>query len=223
MARAAVTRASGMPTANALVSLQFYHIVWVQPLVVADRAQDVHISLSLEEGTNAHQLGPIHYEIYTENGQRSIHSQGITTFAEMEESTLDLAALQAKIDTPGPDCESFYRALRDSGLHHGPAYRGLSRLYGSAEDAVILARLELPAIVSQTLATPTDSGPDRFLLHPGLMDAALQASAALYSDSGHNPPALPFALDELQLHGRCTRTMWAVVRPAKGVASDKIR
>nr|BAP05591.1 CalC [uncultured Candidatus Entotheonella sp.] len=223
MARAAITQASGMPTANELLSLQFHNIVWVQPLVVADRAQDVHISLALEEGAEADRLGPIHFEVYTDNGQRAVHSQGIATFADFEESTLDLTALQAEIDRPGPDCESFYRAFRDAGLHHGPAYRGLSQLHSSAKESVILARLELPAMVSETLTTPTDAGADRFLLHPSMMDAALQASAALYTDSDHHAPALPFALDELQIHGRCTQTMWAVVRPAAGVASDKIR
>ena len=62
-------------------------------------------------------------------------------------------------------------------------------------DLTILAKLILPSTVSNT--------GDQFVLHPSLMDAALQASLGLIINTGEPvSPPLPFALEELLASGK---------------------
>jgi hypothetical protein len=61
------------------------------------------------------------------------------------------------------------------------------------------------------------------VLHPGMTDAALQASIGLMQGTDEKKPRLPFALDELEVFGECTRTMWVYVRYSEGChAGDNI-
>ncbi len=73
-----------------------------------------------------------------------------------------------------------------------------------------LARLVLPDVASR-------AGGD-FILHPSVMDGALQASLALYGDAQDGGTAVPFALDRIDILRPTDREMWAHVRqrPATG-------
>ncbi|MFY0578026.1 SDR family NAD(P)-dependent oxidoreductase [Cystobacter fuscus] len=66
----------------------------------------------------------------------------------------------------------------------------------------VLAKLSLPQAVEDTL--------DQFVLHPSLLDAALQASIGLLRTT--DDPYLPYAMEELEILGPCTSTMWAWIR-----------
>jgi len=71
-----------------------------------------------------------------------------------------------------------------------------------AGGAQVLARLELPSSVEETL--------DDYVLHPEIMDAALQASVGLPAgDEAAGQPLLPFALEEVLIVSAC---------PARGCA-----
>ncbi|WP_039807219.1 polyketide synthase dehydratase domain-containing protein, partial [Pelosinus sp. HCF1] len=57
-----------------------------------------------------------------------------------------------------------------------------------------------------------------------IMDSALQASMGLMIGSGSLKPALPFALQELELMEACTSSMWAAVRYSLGSkGEDKVQ
>ena len=51
-----------------------------------------------------------------------------------------------------------------------------------------------------------------YLLHPSLLDAALQGVIALFAGDGTIRPALPFALRELEVFGSCPDRMWVWIR-----------
>lgn len=55
-----------------------------------------------------------------------------------------------------------------------------------------------------------------FVLHPSLLDSALQGAIALREGvfDGSAKPSLPFALESLRVYGPCTSAMLAWVRPA---------
>ncbi|HEY7767596.1 polyketide synthase dehydratase domain-containing protein, partial [Longimicrobium sp.] len=82
-------------------------------------------------------------------------------------AVLDRDAVLARCAEAVPVGE-FYEAMRARGLEYGPAFQGIHTLWRGPGEA--LARLRAPAAV----------GPDaaRYLLHPALLDAALQAMAA---------------------------------------------
>jgi hypothetical protein len=78
----------------------------------------------------------------------------------------------------------------------------------------VLAKLSLKPSVLYDL--------DNYILHPGILDSALQASIGLMPQLGCT--FLPFALDELEIRGRCTPEMWAHVRYSEGSSAvDSVR
>ncbi|WP_425564014.1 SDR family NAD(P)-dependent oxidoreductase [Saccharothrix xinjiangensis] len=72
------------------------------------------------------------------------------------------------------DVDGFYLGLADQGYQYGPAFRCVRS--GRLADGVVLAEVELPA----------RTGADGFLLHPALLDAAVQCAAlgGFFPDDG---------------------------------------
>jgi NADP-dependent 3-hydroxy acid dehydrogenase YdfG len=111
------------------------------------------------------------------------------------------------------------------GIDYGPGHQGIKKVVVGSGGGQVLAKLSLPSFVSDTQ--------DQFVLHPSLMDSALQASIGLMFDPGDSMPsgsttplklALPFALKELEIFGNCTSTMWSLVRYSDDrAAGDKVR
>ncbi|HLP40410.1 MAG TPA: polyketide synthase dehydratase domain-containing protein, partial [Fibrobacteria bacterium] len=99
------------------------------------------------------------------------------------------------------------------GLFYGPGHRGLVSVQRGEEEA--LARLRLP----------TGIGMAGYVLHPALVDAALQASIGLLEDLNELPnhPPLPFSLASARVHSGCTEEMWVWIRrtrDGKGLDAD---
>ena len=67
------------------------------------------------------------------------------------------------------DPAELYRRLRSAGQQHGPAFQGIERL-AVYDDGVARAAVRLPSLAKQ--------GSRRFLLHPVMVDIALQALGA---------------------------------------------
>ena len=108
------------------------------------------------------------------------------------------------------------------GIDYGPAHQGLEWIYVGNNE--VLAKLTLPASVSETK--------DQFILHPSLLDSALQAGIGLFQSPGIDTspaassrqpsasPFLPFALERLEIIGSCQESMWAWVRLVRHFDSD---
>ncbi|MEV5506685.1 type I polyketide synthase [Streptomyces orinoci] len=87
------------------------------------------------------------------------------------------------------DLDDCYRQLAKTGLHYGPAFQGLKRLWRLADDLCLEA--ELPDSAGES---------GRYGLHPALFDAALHA-AALAGPSGAEPlTRLPFSWSGVALY-----------------------
>jgi len=218
MAYAAVKQSiARMDVADEGVRLK--NVVWVRPLSVSDQSQQLHISLYSEDNEK------ISYEIFTEtdedDGDRIIHSQGVAEVAQFSGApTVNLPDLQGSCSQgsilPGLVYENFSAA----GVDFGSGHRGIEKIYYG--DAKTLAKLSLPSSVSDTLG--------QFVLHPSMLDSALQAVVGLASASkgnGVTPSptlSLPFALDEITIRGACTASMWALIRYSDGCsASDRVQ
>jgi polyketide synthase PksN len=213
MARAAVEQAAGT-LGEHQTGIRLKNVVWARPITVGEQPQQVHIGLSPEEN------GEIAYEIYSEaeaDGVETVmHSQGKAVLMTIGEvPTLDLRALIAQCSQSTLSSDQCYKHILSTGLEIGPRLQGMEMLYLGPRQ--VLAKLALPFSVSDTKA--------QFFLHPSLLDSALQASAGFmfgYSDT--DKPVLPFAIEELEVFGRCTSAMWALVRYSDGIpAGDKVR
>ncbi|MCX7293784.1 SDR family oxidoreductase, partial [Janthinobacterium sp.] len=97
----------------------------------------------------------------------------------------------------GIDC---YARFAQVGLDYGPGHQALQTVY--LGERMALARLQLPASVADSLAD--------YVLHPSLLDAGLQAVATL-ANAADNRLALPFAVAQVDIVGRCSAQMWALV------------
>jgi polyketide synthase PksM len=222
MARAAVEQALGTREKSQTM-IQLKNVVWLQPIVVGDQPARVHIGLF--PGNE----GQVDYKVYsgldgTGTGPVVVHSQGtarLNTTAEIP--MLDIKALQDECSRATLSSGQLYEAFRAGGIEYGPGHRGVEKIYTGTGQ--VLAKLSLPSHLAKTR--------EQFVLHPGLLDAAFQASVGLMLNPGDTipangtaslKPALAFALQELEILGRCTPSMWALVRYSDGSnAGDKVQ
>ncbi|WP_242902337.1 type I polyketide synthase [Actinomadura terrae] len=87
------------------------------------------------------------------------------------------------------DLASFYEDLAERGYEYGPAFRGLRTAW--ARDGEVFAEVELPEGVAA----------DGLVLHPALLDAALQsANLGAAPRSADGRPLLPFAWNDIVFH-----------------------
>jgi hypothetical protein len=117
---------------------------------------------------------------------------------------LDVAALRAQLRQRTWAADRLYAAFASMGLEYGPAHQALTAVHVGAEQ--LLGELRLPAVVESTLCD--------YVLHPSLLDSALQATIALIVDLERLPaqPCVPFALQSLRIFAACEQVMYAWAR-----------
>ncbi|ETR69420.1 MAG: hypothetical protein OMM_09608, partial [Candidatus Magnetoglobus multicellularis str. Araruama] len=195
MARAAVKIATGSET-----EIQLKNIVWARLVAINKDPLKLNISLFAEDN------GEISFEIFEESNESPVvFSQGSALLMDSHvPPKLDLISLQAKCDQEIIEPERCYETFMRQGLNYGPGFRVIEKIYTGNDCA--LAKLFLPSIASENQKD--------FVLHPSLMDGALQASLGLSSSNEGNGSqiSLPFALESLEMFGKCTDSMWAYVR-----------
>lgn len=200
MARAAMQMSLDDRDSQAL-SVRISHFGWAQALAVDDAPKRVHVSLLEEAGTG------LQCEIYTvQDTERYIHARGAVALVSPPPSeTLDLQALRSRCSRARIDADACYAGFKDGGIDYGPGHRAIQMLQVGEGEA--LARLALPESLNGSEAD--------YVLHPSMMDAALQSAAALMFGSDAAPtasPFLPYALESLEIHGPCVAAMWSWVR-----------
>ncbi|SOD63843.1 Acyl transferase domain-containing protein [Streptomyces zhaozhouensis] len=222
MVAQAVRRVTG--TERGEGGVRFTHVAWAAP-VVAD-AEDPAAPVTLHLSLLPEESGELSFELYREDragGGRTAHCRGRAEPLPAERhdaaGVLDLAALRAAAEGRVPAGE-LYPRLTGVGMDYGPPLRAVTEVLRTPEG--VLAELELPA--------EHHAERDAYLLHPALLDAALQAAIVLTAPAG--PPApgaapagpprpeVPFALGRVEAHGGLAPRMAAWIRPAAGARPD---
>lgn len=201
MARAAAVRAVGSDAAERAV-VRLRDVAWARPLVVRDAPVEVGVRLTPQDGV------ALAFEVSTGTDPAVVHSSGVVEAAGREEpGRIDLGALRAAC--PGERSPAdVYAAFHDRGLEYGPAMRGI--------EEIRLGTRELIARIGKPAAGAADAG---YVLPPSVLDAALQSSLVLLAETAREPadgPAMPFAFEELTVHGACVSETWAWVRRREG-------
>lgn len=181
-------------------TLELCGTTWQTPCIVTT-PRELTLALHADAADDA-----IDFEIFSHSaGEAVVHCQGrLVSGSAATAGKFDVEQLRTRMTGPVFQPEKIYAALADMGLHYGPAHRALSVLHvGEGE---LLARLELPVMLEATR--------DAYLLHPSLMDGALQASIGLLLARGNAPaqPWVPFALESLSVLGPCPQEMYAWLR-----------
>ncbi|HEX6101022.1 MAG TPA: SDR family NAD(P)-dependent oxidoreductase [Thermoanaerobaculia bacterium] len=203
MARAAIEQA--LPERPEATVPELHNVVWAQPIVVAEPRQ-ITIALSATGD------GQVDFEIYSRgDGEDVVHGQGRAVLAaDPAPAKLDVEQLERQMVLGRIEPDAVYAAFARMGLSYGPTFRTIAGLHRGLGQ--VLAHLRIPAA-----AAPASSG---YVLHPSLMDGALQAAAGLLDDlSAPNEPRLPFELELLRVLAPCTASMAAWVRLAPGSSS----
>ena len=216
MARVAVETAA--PGACGSGAIELRNVIWAQPIIVAE-PREVSIALFPQDGQAGRH--DIDYEIHTlategEGSYRqTVHSRGLASIvARPAPVRLNLEQLQAQMTSGVLQAPDIYAAYEKMGISYGPTHQALTCI--SQGDGQLLARLSLPS----------ESSPSQdYLLHPSMMDAAIQAAVGFAGSLAQMPdrPALPFALESLRILGPCTQEMFAWLRYSAGSGpSDRI-
>nr|WP_231873860.1 non-ribosomal peptide synthetase [Luteibacter rhizovicinus] len=193
-------------------------VVWARPVVATPSG--VHVQLTLRPGDD----GTMHYEMLGDSSDpAAVYGRGTVVMSagaspsDAVTPQHELGAIRAQCVMAHLDAAQCYAVFERKGLRYGPAFRGLTDIY--IGDGVVLAKIELPSSVASTLS--------RYVLHPSLLDAALQASLGLQmTTTGVDDIALalPFALKKLEVLSPCTSHMWAIVRYSAGTgAGDAVQ
>jgi len=201
MVRAAIEQAAPVPPESSI--LELHNMVWLKPVVVTDPKQ---VSIALFATDNDR----VDYEIYSiEAEQETLHCQGQAVFSRQSApARLDLEHLKRQMGQGRLDAADVYTIFARMGLNYGPAHQGITVIHLGEKQ--VLAQLRLPEVVE------TDR--HKYVLHPSLMDSALQASIGLIVDLNHAPtkPYLPFAVESLRVVSACAKEMVACARFSNG-------
>ena len=138
-----------------------------------------------------------------------LHCQGSCVVGEAPAAQrLDLPGLRAQMQRPTLDAGVLYPLFAAMGLDYGPAFQGIVAVHQG--DDQLLVELKLPH------ALPASGA--EYVLHPSLMDSALQGSITLIDDVLGPAASLrcPSPWKSLRILAPCTERMWAWVRYAEG-------
>ncbi|WP_394537195.1 amino acid adenylation domain-containing protein [Lysobacter enzymogenes] len=217
MARAALAQA--LRSERAAINL--HNVSWLRPLVVGAQPLAVHVTIA------ARASGGYSFQVASapEHGAQCVHCEGSASLADADAPAgdggrLDFDALRAQCGgaIAGADCYALFDRL---GCRYGPSLRALvdTRAGIDADGRrFALGRLRLPAQAQRD---------ERYVLHPGLLDSALQASIGLGLDPQSDPQSddasldgaeleqtLPFSIDRVRIAHAPGDSAWVLVREA---------
>src|ERR1041385_5576840 len=179
------------------------HTRWEQAVRVGSEGKQIHLGLREAEEE-------IEYEIYSEEeGEKVVHCRGLAAWSEEEGSRVDVGQVKREMKQGEVDPGRIYARCAKVGLLYGPAMQGLSGVRRG--DQEVLAKVRLPEMVEKTWG--------EYVLHPSLLDSALQAAVALREEEGEEiqgETELPFALERMRILGRCPREVLAWARYEEG-------
>ncbi len=221
MVRAAVYEAAAPLMADER-RLTLKQVVWTKPIVANDAGANTLLHIGLSPQSN----GGIGFEIYGEQ-ENELYSQGTAMIGtEQEQPRLALEKLIHQSRPSRWSAGEYYTAFQNCGLSYGAEHRCMESVHLGTD--TVLVKLRLP--VSDGAASNAAYG-DSYMLHPGLLDSALQATLVLNhpaSPSSDEMPELPlmipYSLQELQIYGKAAPAMWAVVRHStSGPSAENVR
>jgi acyl transferase domain-containing protein len=178
-------------------------IVWAHPLRFRGGPQTVRIALTPVAEQVEYGIASL-----DEAGEPIVHSEGRLVFGPEVSGgpAVSIAELKARA-VRSLDGPSFYDLLGRYGLRYGPAFQAI-RSIDVHDGSFALSRLELPQALRRDF--------ERFVLHPSLLDAALQTAGALAGGLEPQAPLLPFALDAVEIFRVLPRSGYALAEAADG-------
>jgi polyketide synthase PksN len=195
-------------------ALQVLDVAWRRPLRCALDASDKVVRLDLAGSPDAFDFairdGAMAPEM--ESGQYSSGRVRLLNDEQAQRLLVEASSGSSRDSeescTVVRDMAAIYNAFDGIGLHYGESFRSVVRLSGNDEEAH--GTVELPLCAGDEF--------DAYVLHPSLIDGALQCIDGLTVDGGFDPDRLsvPYALESLTLFSPLPRKLLvhAMLRPS---------
>ncbi|WP_426555096.1 type I polyketide synthase [Streptomyces sp. WG5] len=171
----------------------------VTPLVLSgqgDGGVRIQVALDAPGDDGRRALGIYSRPADTPDGPWALHATGViapgTSAADADHGPVadaDHGPVWPPKDAVPVDLDGFYEGRRDTGLAHGPAFRGVRAVWRAGDE--VLAEVVLPEHVADDA--------DAFRLHPALLDSALHIAALTGLDDSDGA-RLPSAWSGVLLH-----------------------
>lgn len=207
MARVAGLLASDADPKKTVAGVQLQDIAWVKPVSMASGADRTDLEIVLSNDADG-----VNWEIRTagdHDGQ--YHAEGRLNFGDNRVEQIQLSAVRDRCPRL-IDKTSLYQMFAHMNLHYGPSFQSIEKLHANGSEA--LAELLLPNHLQADF--------DSFLLHPTLVDGALQAVTGLLQEGElqSRDPQLPYALGSLEILHPLQPRCFAYVRYAGSAAGN---
>lgn len=164
------------------------HIVWQKPFVIDHDSMPLYVQLQSE-------TDKIKFKIVSrESTGTSLHCQGSVCLKREDSSkrrVLNVEKLKDKLQNIWAQ-EQHYHNFVVRGMNHGKSMQTVQNLYTGRNEA--LGYIELPDTIQSTRKD--------YVLHPGILDGALQTVIGVESAvaSDHNMIFLPFEMQEVKFY-----------------------
>ena len=168
-------------------------IYWVQPLSLTDPQQDLKIGLVNPNGDS------VEFVVTTidDDHERVVHCEGRAFFDDRSgpgaSSRESLPEWRQRCGE-SHDGERYYKLFQRLGFDYGPTFRVIDEV--AIGNGCALATLALDPSLAKDF--------EQYVLHPCLIDGALQTVVALLAADEGGVPHLPFAIDEIEILGSLT-------------------
>ena len=181
-------------------------IVWMEPLVFEDGERNVQTLLKTIGDATEFEISSLDSDY-----QRVVHSEGRLIF-QNDEHPIELPDDNVSVTTFIEQCPiklsgtQLYQKFNSHGFNYRDTFQTIKDFYASPSFA--LSKLQLPNSLTEEFY--------RYLLHPSLIDGALQTVIGLLGEESTSTPYLPFALDEVELFRPLTPICYAYVEIVDG-------
>ncbi|MBT2744871.1 MULTISPECIES: SDR family NAD(P)-dependent oxidoreductase [unclassified Lysobacter] len=175
-------------------------IYWVQPLSLTDPRQDLKIGLSNATGDS------VEFAVTTvdDDHESVLHCEGRALFDDRsgpESSSRESLPQWRQRCGESHAGERYYELFQRLGFDYGQTFRVIDEV--AIGNGCALAKLVLAPSLTKDF--------EQYVLHPCLIDGALQTVVALLAAEDGGVPHLPFAIDEIEILGSLTPRCVALV------------
>lgn len=178
---------------------------WLKPAKTKGELLNLTTSLSPKSD------GSVYFNI----GDSSSHSvQKPITHAEgyirmenlLHEVKRDIEEIKKRCVKDFIDSQMLYTIYSSMEVDYGPSHQAIKNIYVGDEEAI--AQIVLPKCISNSV--------HEFVLHPAIMDAALQATLCFDVRLPSIASSMPYSIEEVEIYHHCSENMWAIIKPAVG-------
>ncbi|PKM51733.1 MAG: hypothetical protein CVV02_05580 [Firmicutes bacterium HGW-Firmicutes-7] len=186
------------------------NIVWVRPLTIGETTKETCITLYPKENDVAYEV------ISQEAAEPFTNGYGVLEYANDEEEIeeyIDIDVIQKRCIRK-LNQEEIYKLFDENHINYGDSFQSVIEI--NCNEVEVLGKIELPQILKGSFQD--------FILHPSMMDGALQAIiGVLEKEMALGVPYLPFSLKEVDILCPLTKKCFIHVRKADMTQNSAIK